>query len=299
MATSEAIEISSNGYLARLNTLGARHEKLTFNGRNLIEERRPDPRGFYCGDILAPWPNRIEDGIYEFAGQKYSVEVNEVARRNALHGLVTNEIWQISNRTTDAVTFSLDAPASEGYPFHLQYSLEYHVDSDGLSIKLTAHNRGDGPAPFGASIHPYLIADESTGVNQWEITLPADHFMSVDGERLLPVGIESVAATDFDFRNGRTIKDTFIDHAFKVSDGPVARVVTVKAPSGNGVAMEFDSSSKWVQIHTADRDGDPTGRLSLAVEPMSCPPNSFNSGLDLVLLEPGTDYSISWRIKAI
>jgi aldose 1-epimerase len=299
MAPTEAIEIRSDGYIARLNSLGARHEKLTFNGRNLIEERRPDPRGFYCGDILAPWPNRIQDGVYEYAGQRYSVEVNEVARRNALHGLVTNEIWEVSSRSTESVTFSLDAQASNGYPFHLQYSLEYKVDSQGLSIKLTVHNRGDSTAPFGASIHPYLVADESTGVNQWKLSLPADHFMSVDSERLLPVGIESVAATDFDFRNSRTIKDTFIDHAFKVSEGLAASVVTVKAPSGTGVAMEFDSSSKWVQIHTADRDGDPTGRRSLAVEPMSCPPNAFNSGLDLVLLDPRAKYSISWRIKAI
>ena len=53
----QAIELEHEGYFARLNTRGARLEKLTFHKRNIIEERRPDPHGFYCGDVLAPWPN--------------------------------------------------------------------------------------------------------------------------------------------------------------------------------------------------------------------------------------------------
>jgi aldose 1-epimerase len=38
------------------------------------------------------------------------------------------------------------------------------------------------------------------------------------------------------------------------------------------------------------------GRRSLAVEPMTCPPNAFRSGKDLIQLEPGQSFSSSWGI---
>ncbi len=40
--------------------------------------------------------------------------------------------------------------------------------------------------------------------------------------------------------------------------------------------------STRVQIYS----GEKLQRQGLAVEPMSCPPNAFNSGIDLLLLEP-------------
>lgn len=34
----------------------------------------------------------------------------------------------------------------------------------------------------------------------------------------------------------------------------------------------------------------------LAVEPLSCPPDAFNSGTDLIRLEPGQEHSVRWHI---
>ena len=39
------------------------------------------------GQLLLPWPNRIEDGQYEFAGRVHQTPLTEPARHNALHGL--------------------------------------------------------------------------------------------------------------------------------------------------------------------------------------------------------------------
>ena len=46
--------------------------------------------------------------------------------------------------------------------------------------------------------------------------------------------------------------------------------------------------------------GDPlpdVSRRSLAVEPMTCPPNAFRSGEALVVLEPGTSFTSSCWIS--
>src|SRR5262245_64138859 len=40
------------------------------------------------GQLLAPWPNRVQDGTYEFEGERYQLAVDEQERQNAIHGLV-------------------------------------------------------------------------------------------------------------------------------------------------------------------------------------------------------------------
>ena len=38
-------------------------------------------------------------------------------------------------------------------------------------------------------------------------------------------------------------------------------------------------------------------RRSVAVEPMTCPPNAFRSGEGLVVLEPGQSFSAEWGLS--
>jgi aldose 1-epimerase len=40
------------------------------------------------GQVLIPWPNRLEGGSYEFDGKHHQLPLNEPERRNAIHGLV-------------------------------------------------------------------------------------------------------------------------------------------------------------------------------------------------------------------
>ena len=40
-------------------------------------------------------------------------------------------------------------------------------------------------------------------------------------------------------------------------------------------------------------------RKSLAVEPMTCPPDAFNSGVDLVVLQPGQSHSLALTIGVV
>lgn len=37
----------------------------------------------------------------------------------------------------------------------------------------------------------------------------------------------------------------------------------------------------------------------MAVEPMTCPPDAFNSGVDLVELTPGEQHTLTFRIDAV
>jgi aldose 1-epimerase len=105
----------------------------------------------------------------------------------------------------------------------------------------------------------------------------------------------------FDFRTARAIGDVFIDHAFTglVRDENGLATVRVRDRSGGGVAISWDSACPWVQVHTADQPDPAKSRLGLAVEPMTCAPDAYNSGLGLVQLAAGGSHRASWRIAAL
>jgi aldose 1-epimerase len=69
-------------------------------------------------------------------------------------------------------------------------------------------------------------------------------------------------------------------------------VVTLTDPdSGNRAVLRSDTA--WLQLYT----GNAIGRVGLAVEPMTCPPDSFVTGEDLVVLEPGDDHSTTFAVS--
>ena len=69
--------------------------------------------------------------------------------------------------------------------------------------------------------------------------------------------------------------------------------------AGPASALAWDSGCAWLQIYTGDTEPPLPNRLGLAVEPMSCPPDAFNTGTDLVRLEPGAMHRVAWRIFAL
>jgi len=296
--TGEQFEIASGPYRAVVIEVGATLRGLWYDERPLI-------RGFgeeaampvYRGAILAPWPNRIGDGRYEWAGELHQLPINEPERQCALHGLVAWLQWSCVERDEQSVTLSCVIWPQPGYPFVVGLSVTYRLATDGLTITLSADNRGSTPAPYGCSIHPYLVPGPKP-MESWNLRLRAASFVTVDPARLLPTGRASVAGTDFDFRNGRAIASSVIDHAFTDIEfdesGTCAALVT--AENGSGVAMTWDRRCGWVQVHTADRPEPEYNRAGLAIEPMTCPPDAFRSGEDVHALQPGATDETSWRL---
>jgi aldose 1-epimerase len=59
-----------------------------------------------------------------------------------------------------------------------------------------------------------------------------------------------------------------------------------------------DEAWPYVHIFTGDRLPD-VARRSLAVEPMTCPPQAFRSGAAVIRLEPGDRFAGAWGIQAV
>lgn len=289
-------EINLGNFKAKINTYGASLISLSNNEFNLIESNTRE--GLYAGSVLAPWPNRIKDGRYSFNDEMFELPINEKSKNNALHGLVAHSDWQPVSSSGSSITLEhiLDMPKI--YPGKLKLQIKYEFIDNYLEIKIDALNIGNKKAPYGVSIHTYFVAGQNLKNNQLFLQLPSSEFMQVDLERLLPLGIEKVDSTEFDFRILKQISNLFIDHAFKADTDLPPRVRLINE-SKLGVELEFDESTKWIQVHTADRDGKEDARMAVAIEPMSCPPDAFNSALDLITLEPNERHSFSLKIKQI
>jgi len=287
--------ISSGSYTASINTHGGALASFQYEERDLVEPQ--GPHFFYAGDLLAPWPNRIRDGKYSWKGVDYQAPLNEAARGNNLHALVFDKEWTVIENTGDSATLTLSIQKSAAYPTDLEFSVVYSLSSAGLHWQINAKNVGSASAPYGVSVHPYLVAEPGVKNDECTLTLKASKYMSVDLERLLPTGVKNVEEANFDFRKGRVIGDQFVDHAFLLDDR-TARI-ELRAPSGKGSWISSDENAKWCQIHTSDRDGGAGSRMQLAVEPMTCAVDAFNSKEDVIELLPGASHSMWWKIGAL
>ncbi|VXB45324.1 Aldose 1-epimerase [Arthrobacter sp. 9AX] len=292
--------IASGHYTAVITARGGALRELRHEGRDLVvgfgaDGEIPDYRGVIC----APWPNRLADGTYTYAGRAFEADINEPERGSALHGLAIGRLWEVQQVSSDEVVLVCRIAAGPGYPGELDLSVAYRLTEDGLTSTVRTVNTGTATAPYGVCPHPYLVAGPS-GLDEWSLELPASEFLEVTEDRLLPVGMRSVDRHGFDFRSPRRLGQVRIDHAFtgiiRGTDGRAR--VRVQDPVGTGVELEWGREWPWVQIHTADKPVGPD-RLGLAVEPMTCPPDAFNSGTDLVHLQPGQAHCAEWTIRAL
>ena len=62
-----------------------------------------------------------------------------------------------------------------------------------------------------------------------------------------------------------------------------------------GLTLWVDEGYPYLMLFTGDPLPD-VDRRSLAVEPMTCPPNAFRTGESLIRIEPGTSFTCSWGI---
>lgn len=207
------------------------------------------------GQVLAPWPNRLAGGKYEWEGAELQLPVNEAATGSAIHGLVRWGSWRLVEREAARVVLEHVLHPQPGYPFTVRLRVAYALTEKGLTVRTEAENVGDRACPFGVGHHPYILA---------------------------PTGLVDDLALDGEAIGGRQLDET--RHAlggWRVGVGEV----TVWA----------DESWPWLQVFTGDLPD--VRRRGLAVEPMTCPPQAFRTGEDVISLQPAETWSGEWGIE--
>lgn len=275
-------------YAAEVAGVGGALRLLTRRGEDLVAGW---PAGEICTDFrgwpLQPWPNRVGDGRYDFGGETHQLPLTEPARGNALHGLAGWVHWDVHHPDGTKAVLRYELVPQAGYPFAIDLEVGYHLTDAGLTVTVTGTNAGDRPAPYGSGHHPYFTLGRPA--DELELTIPASTWCPMD-DRGLPGPAEPVDGTAYDFREGRLVGDLVLDHPFGGLGGDTVRL----ADGDRAITLTLGEGCRWV--HAFSCDSHEPGRQAVALEPMSCPPDAFRTGTDLVVLEPGETHRLSYTI---
>jgi aldose 1-epimerase len=290
-------EIFSGDQRATVVEVGGGIREYEVDGRPVFD---PYPVGSMSdgahGAPLIPWPNRLDQGRYTFDGTDHQVALTEPERENAIHGLLRWRAWRPLEVLDDRVVLGQRIHPMQGYPFMLDVVIDYRLDQTGLEVATTATNVGDEPCPYGAGQHPYLSpGPDAETIGACVLALEASTRISTD-ERGLPVGSEDVADTEFDFREGRRLGTLQVDSAFSdlARDGDNRAWACLTGPDGRTAALWVDEHYPYLEIFTGDTLAPHRRRRGLGCEPMTCPPNAFATGTDVIRLEPGDSVTMTW-----
>lgn len=251
----------------------------------------------YRNIALFPFANRLNGGRYRHLGQSYQLPVNEPERDNCLHGFL--------HHLRPEIETNLDAPSSEallrygyegqvpGYPFPADIEMFFKLSNDGsLNVRMSVANRHSETIPVGVGWHPYFKL--GSAINDLQLRLPAVQEVLVDN-RMLPTG--ELRSYEY-FETLRPIKNAVLDTCFAITPNHHKAAATLLWSEREGCGIEIwqqvgDRGLNYIQICTAP------DRQSIAIEPVSCGLNAFNTGEGLVLLEPNGWYTTHFGVRLL
>ncbi len=293
--TGDQYEIVAGLRRAVVTEVGATLRSYTVDGREVV-------RGFAADEVihggrgqqLLPWPNRIRDGRYTFAGTPQQLSLSEPDRHNAIHGLVRHVPWQLVSHTADRVEQRVRVYPQSGWPGTIEATVVHTVGEDGVVTTVTVTNIGDGPVPYGYAAHPYLTVGEDT-VDDVVISVPAERYLAVD-DRLLPVDLILVEGRDEDMRTPAPLGTRRFDTALAgLARGGDGRWRARLERGDRWAELWAGEGLDWIQVFTGNDRRD----LSIALEPMTCGPNAFNPGPtheDMITIGPDESVRCVWGI---
>jgi aldose 1-epimerase len=297
--SGEQFEISAGEQRATIVEVGAGVREYEHAGRPVLH---PYPLEAICdgahGTPLIPWPNRLADGRYRFDGVDHQVALTEPDKHNAIHGFLRWRPWRALEHERSRVVMGTRLYPLSGYPFALELEIDYRLGEEGLSVTTTATNIGERTCPYATGQHPYLSPGSGL-IDECTFELVAQTRILTDAERQLPTGTEAVAGTPFDFRAPRRLGDQRIDFAFTdlARDEHGRAAARLTGPDGRTAELWVDASYPVIEVYTADTLSAPRLRRGIGIEPMTCPPNAFQSGDGLIRLEPGESVSTRWGAR--
>lgn len=267
----------------------------------LFANGRPTRSGI---PVLFPFPNRIRDGKFSWAGKAYQLPLNDPVQKNAIHGFACRVPWRVVDQgansesawVTGAFRCSVDAPDSRVlWPADHEITLTYRLGRGILRIEAVVTNPDSVDLPFGLGYHPYfrLPFSGSSDPASSIIDVPAAEFWELDGN--LPTGTRRVVDAGRDLNKARKYGELQLDD--------VLTGLPARAPRIDGLIERAAISSGEADLRVfcapAFREivvFTPPHRQAFCVEPYTCTTDAINlqgRGVESgwLVLSPGKTWS--------
>jgi aldose 1-epimerase len=283
--SSQTLTITSGDSQAVINLVGCALVELRFGEHELIPETDLGPKVF-AGTLLTPWPNRVQNGTYQFEGKQYQLEIRD-GKGNALHGMVDEQRATVLESRTGYAKLETFLVASEGYPANLRVESVFELSATELTVSYQVTNQGPGNAPVGIGTHPYFHFTDSTKI---EINAKT---AAVHDSQMIPIG--EVPASDLGLGPGRAslVSNLKLDTQFGQLGDPVATV------TNDEFAYDiWQQDANWLMVYNTTVFPWATGPgNAIAIEAQTCPADAFNTGEDLRVLSSGESTSMRWGVR--
>ena len=310
------VDIASKaGARARILTWGAvlrdlivptaRGQQRVVLGLNTVENYVAHSPHF--GAVPGRFANRIANGRFSLDGTEYQIE-RKPGEKHALHGGPDGfgrRLWKLGAYDSSSVSLSLESPDGDaGFPGGLTATCVYRMlEPATLRVELSAVS--DKPTIVNLTQHAYFNLDGSSDILDHELTLFSAFYTPADAE-LIPTGeIRAIAATPYDFRSARPIRNpagvaydiNFVAHQTPGPDG-LAPIARVRSPV-NDLTMSLLSTEPGVQFYDAAKldcpapglDGARYGaHAGFCLEPQAFPDSPNRRHFTDCVLRPDSQY---------
>lgn len=200
--------------------------------------------------LMAPWPGRLADGQFEWAGS--TVRLPRTHGRHAIHGLLWARPWQVEAAGEDHALLSI-ALGPAGWPMGGRVRHQMQLGTDRLVLR--AEIEADEPMPAAVGWHPWFRRD-----GEVRLRVAGDATLATD--RMLPTGKVEPVIGRTDLRGGARLGRRRLDHTYVDAASPAV----LRRPDLE-LAIEFTPSPATVQVYT------PPGAVCL--EPQTAWPNAL------------------------
>ncbi len=267
---------------------------------------KPARQGF---PVLFPFPNRIRDGRYSFAGKDYQLELTKPP--HAIHGFALDAAWDVIDHGTSArgahllgrYRISKQSPdQAPNWPTDAVVELMYTLSGRTMTLEATVTNPTDFELPYGLGFHPYfrLPLDGRSDLSETRVVLPASKVW--DLVDTIPTGRVGPVPLKLDFRRGRSMAGLTSDDVYtglELDDAGRATCRLIDEALGAEFQLSFDPGYRELVVFT------PPGKPGvIAVEPYTQTTDAINlhtREIDggLRVLEPGSSETFHLRMTTI
>lgn len=241
---------------------------------------------------LAPYSNRLRDGVFRFQGTRYALRHPE---KHAIHGDVRDRPWRVERQSSREVTLSLRSTdfADFNFPFPLACRARFVLEAAALTLALRVENAGTERMPAGCGFHPYFERALTAGEN---VELEFRTGGVYPGDTPLPTGPPVPVPPAEDFSRRRSL-DVSLDRCFVGWDGRAA----IHWPR-SGVTLRVEASPSFSHVILYSPPGEPF----FALEPVSNANDGFNllaagqTETGVVILDPGQalEAEVTFRVES-
>ena len=300
------IKLTYRNQCATINILGGgiKEYYIEKNGKRqdiIYGYSKDEEKSGSMGDVLFPFPGRVEDSKYSFDGHDYELSGLRIKDGHAIHGFAKWVEWEIIAQSENFVTLRFEMKKEDyvekGFPFSLELIIEYSLGEDGLVCKAKVKNIGEEKAPFGLGFHPYFSVNGAK-VDEMSLQIPAKKMVEF-ATNLKPTGKFPDPSGDLDFRTSKEIGSTVIDNCFTDLNYEDGKAKTILSTGDGKITIWQDQNLPYLQLYSADTIGEEHRRGGLAIEAQTCTGFALNCPeMGLRVLEPEEEYKVSWGVQS-